>query len=216
MVLYVDVSLLIRMASSRKFESVFCADNDEFRASARLNYRFNRFDLYAIGYKDAADRLVELVLSDSAGRDTQIYPITFLYRQYIELRLKQIIKEGRILMDESEKLETMHYLKTLWTTAKKVINKIFEHEYDPSDSLQYAEHVILEFDKIDPNSTIFRYPIDKEGNQNFTEIEYVNIRVLALHVNELSEILDGITSSISAFLDDKGEMLSYSDVMNYD
>ena len=44
-----------------KFESVFCAD-DDWKMNACLNYSQNPLDLYASGYKEAADELVKNVL----------------------------------------------------------------------------------------------------------------------------------------------------------
>ena len=156
------------MENTQEFESVFCGD-EYWQANARINFSCNRFDLYATGYKDAGDRLVELVLAELKGRDTLIYPIVFLYRQYIELRLKEIIKQGQVLLEKPEKTEKTHNLETLWTAAKKIIDQVFEHETDSSDSLKYAEHVINEFSKIDRRSYSFRYPIDTKGQPNLDE-----------------------------------------------
>ena len=162
------------MENTQEFESVFCGD-EYWQANARINFSCNRFDLYATGYKDAGDRLVELVLAELKGRDTLIYPIVFLYRQYIELRLKEIIKQGQVLLEKPEKTKITHDLKTLWADAKEIIDQVFEHETDSSDSLKYAEHVIKEFSTIDNQSYSFRYPIDKKEQPNLDGVKYINI-----------------------------------------
>ena len=127
----------------RKFEPVFCGDVD-WQANACLNFSHDSIDLYASGYKDAGDKLVEYVLAKATDQDILIYPIVFLYRQYIELRLKEIIKHGRILLEEGNDFPKHHKIWDLWCTAKRIITKVFENENEPLN-LEYTEHVIREF-----------------------------------------------------------------------
>jgi len=190
--------------NERKFEPVFCGDND-WQANACLNFSDDPMDLYASGYKDAGDRLVEYVLAKATDQDVLIYPIVFLYRQYVELRLKEIIKHGRILLEEGSDFPQHHKIWDLWCTAKKIITKVFENENDPLD-LGYAEHVIREFSQIDPDSFSFRYPIDKQGGKTLKGVTHINIRRLALHIDELSKDLDGASTGISVYLDWQQEM----------
>ena len=46
----------------RKFEPVFCAD-DDWQANACVNRSLDPLELYAIGYKEAGDRLGGVLLS---------------------------------------------------------------------------------------------------------------------------------------------------------
>lgn len=190
----------------RNIESVFCAD-DDWKANACLGWMQDGMDLYARGYKDAGDRIVEFVLLNATGQDTLIYPVVFLYRQYIELRLKEIIREGLILLDEGNDFPKHHKIWDLWCVVKKIAIKAFEKEDSQSD-LQYAEHVIKEFSKIDPDSFSFRYPINKQGEKTIEGIKYINIRRLAMHVEELYKDLEGISTAISVYRDWQNEMRS--------
>lgn len=52
------------------------------------------FGRYAIGYKEAADALIDRAVEKDYSADMQFYPIAFLYRQYLELRLKQLLITG--------------------------------------------------------------------------------------------------------------------------
>ena len=101
----------------RRFESVFCGDAD-WQTNACLNWLNDPIELYATGYKEAGDRLVEFVLLNSRDQDFLIYPIVFLYRQYVELRLKEIIKEGLILLEEGNAFPKHHKIWELWCHAK--------------------------------------------------------------------------------------------------
>ena len=65
--------------------------------NARINHGgliSNKWEVYAMGYKIATETLVDKVLSEQTNQDHLIYPIVFLYRHYIELRLKEIIDTG--------------------------------------------------------------------------------------------------------------------------
>lgn len=190
---------------SRKIESIFCGDKD-WQANACLNWAFNPISLYAKGYKEAGDRVVEFVLKEAKCQDILTYPIVFLYRQYIELRLKEIIREGGILLDLGKDFEPHHDLLKLWCTAKEIAKKVFEG--DDSTDLKYTEHVITEFSQIDPDSFSFRYPETKKGDNSLDGIRGINIRRVSEHVEELSKDLEGISFGISIYRDWKGEMLS--------
>jgi len=191
-------------ADIRRFESVFCSD-DDWQANARLNLWHDPIELYAIGYKKAGDRLVEFVLSKYRDQDVLIYPIVFLYRQYIELRLKEIIREGRILLEKGGDFPKHHRIWDLWCTAKKISKKAFENENE-SPNLEYAEHVIKEFSHIDPDSFSFRYPITKQGKNTLEGVTHINIRRLASHIEELSKDLEEVSMGISVYCDWQREM----------
>jgi hypothetical protein len=52
----------------------------------------HQYVLYMTGYKNAADSLIDHVLASNnvESPDTFVFPILFLYRQFIELRLKWV------------------------------------------------------------------------------------------------------------------------------
>ena len=188
-----------------KFETVFCGD-DDWQANACLNFLSSPIELYTRGYKEAGDRIVEFVLAKATDQDVLIYPIVFLYRQYIELRLKDIIKEGRILLEEGSDFPKHHNIWDLWCTAKKIAIKVFEGD-DPT-TLKYAEHVIREFAQIDPDSFSFRYPTNKEGQNTLEGVSHINIRRLGSHIDKLSKDLEGLSTGISVYRDWQQEMWS--------
>jgi hypothetical protein len=85
---------------------------DDWYHNACINLRFFNWDVYASGYKHAGDLLVQHVIDTRNHRDTLVFPIVFNYRQYIELRLKELILIGRILSDESPEFPPTHNLRT--------------------------------------------------------------------------------------------------------
>lgn len=181
----------------RTIESVFAADAD-WQNNARIDMVPDSLELYTIGYKKAGDILAEYVMQLREEQDILIYPMVFVYRQYIELRLKEIIKEGRILLGEHSSFPEHHKILDLWNVAKNIALRVFENT-NKSD-LAYAEHVITEFAKIDPDGFSFRYPTAKKnrgGGKTLQGITHINIRRLAEHVNELEKDLEAISEYIT-------------------
>lgn len=78
-------SQMLRMKESL-FTSKFTPDPDSYMNA----YSGGDWDTYAMGYKRAGDILVQYVADNDWDQDFLVYPITFLYRQYLELRLKEL------------------------------------------------------------------------------------------------------------------------------
>jgi len=190
---------------NRQFESIFASDKD-WQNNACVNWQHDPVEAYVIGYKDAGDKLAEFVIKNNRGQDTLVYPLVFLYRQYIELRLKEIIREGYLLLEHKGTFPKHHKILNLWETAKGIALEIAK-DIEPPPDLSYAEYVITDFAKIDPDSFSFRYPTTKKGEITIDRrIKHINIRRLANHINDLSAYLDGISFEISVCLDHKFEM----------
>jgi hypothetical protein len=68
----------------------------------------NGWDLYATGYLDAANLLVESVLETGRSRNPLCYPVAFLFRHYLEFRLKEIILQGRELLELTTRRSKIH------------------------------------------------------------------------------------------------------------
>jgi hypothetical protein len=197
----------LEMAKSNKsYRPLFMASSDE-QTNARINqYARYGLDLFAGSYKTAADILVHHVVQNNTDKDALVYPIVFLYRQYLELRLKEIIREGKLFEDEGNEFPKIHRLHDLWPSVKEIIEKVYSHE-DSNDSsgLDVTEHVIKEFKAIDPESMSFRYPEDTKGNLHLTGLDYVDIKGLAETIEEVFLFLEGISDGICAYQDYKDE-----------
>jgi len=151
----------------------------------------------AIGYKFAADILVKEIKEKSIPltsfnlRDVEslVYPIAFLYRHYLELRLKEIIKEGRDLIGDDPTYKTTHNLIKLWENAKSVIEKVYPND-DPQVLIE-AELFLKTFNEVDSMSESFRYPTDKSGNTLLTEWENLSLQELADEIEKVYQLVVG-------------------------
>ncbi len=189
-------------------EPIFASDID-WRCNACLNYLHDNFELYVRGYKEAADSLVNQINQTGRHQDILVFPICFLYRQYIELRLKEIIQSGRSLLNEPGDFPQHHKIQHLWSCAIAILRKVFAEEIEPPDLLAIASHVVAEFSKLDPESSAFRYPVDKQGVNPLEGLRHINLRRVAEYVNEFAEVMEAGSMAISVYLDQKSEMASY-------
>ena len=89
----------------------------------------------------------------------------FSFRQFLEVRLKELIYIGKRELLEDPQFKATHSLEDLFQTyAKEVLPKA-----DPSfnkEMVSIVNKLIHEFNFIDPKSMSFRYPVDKELNPN--------------------------------------------------
>lgn len=179
--------------------------------NACLNLMNDAWTSYVIGYKQAADILVTHIKENRRVQDTLVYPVVFLYRQYLELAIKNLIQKGRKLQDGNETIPQGHKIHELW----KVCEKIFD-DVAPDDSVEEIKQInrlISEFCSIDPKATAFRYPEDTDGTPSLPGITHINIRNVGDVMAKISVILDGANAQFSEYLSIKAEIASdYNDL----
>lgn len=179
--------------NKKSYKRLFISDIDWIN-NARINL-FYGFDVLAVGYQSAADILVKHVIENGTDQDTLVYPIVFLYRQHLELRFKEIIREGWLLLNEGKDFLPIHDLQELWKQVKEVIKKLWPDE-EETQGESLIEHIVNEFTEHDKQSYSFRYPEDKKGNNPLAELQYINIRHLSEMIQEVSDFLYGVSAAI--------------------
>jgi hypothetical protein len=179
------------------------------QSNACLNWLSDPFEVYVMGYKEAADSLINQVMESGSHQDILVFPICFLYRQYIELRLKEVIRSGRLLLDEPDGFPQHHNLQKLWPVALGVLKKVYAEDLEPEDDLALAAHVVEQFSSVDQGSFAFRYPTDKSGNNPLDGIRHINLYRVAEYVNAFAEVMDAGSMGISVYLDQKSEIASH-------
>jgi len=163
---------------------------------------------YEIAYKAAADSLVESSPSfDSLFSCVCIYPIAFLYRQFLELYLKDILWKyypnfEKVKTITCRKLSGSHDLYLLWKKLREYIEsncKIFQEKIDEftlSDVLDAIEDLIAEMRVFDgQKSEKFRYPYSKDNANHFNNSFAVNLINLKERMNELANFLTHVENT---------------------
>ena len=187
-------------------DKLFTSEADWWH-NACLSFATDKWGLYAIGYKDAADIIVERIINTRQGMDFLVFPVTFLYRHYLELRLKELIIHGRQLLDGPNKFPHGHRIDFLWQSCRLILEQVWPD--GSTTDLDAVGACIAEFCAIDQQSMSFRYPVTKDGAPILPDLRHVNLRNLRDVVNRLSGLLEGSSDGIAAYLDDKRSGQSY-------
>ena len=151
---------------------------------------FGGWSLYTSGFKMAADELVAHLGEESSAPHLShfvVYPIAFLYRHYLELRLKEM------LWSTSGAIPKKHGLMTLWEKVRERLKY-----YAPQDGqflLKYDSiaELLRPIDELDPQSEGFRYPYDEDGQLTIDgDIKWINLLRLKEHVAEIAGLFDEV------------------------
>jgi len=170
---------------------------------------YDQFYNYTIGYLEAANNIIERALKDVQCNDRYhgfnqedrnimishdlskcVLPACFLYRQYLELALKDIYLQYSN-DTEANKIQmvnkTSHNLTKVWKYSKPVIEQAIELR--ETEYLNGLDNYIKQFDEEDPSSMKFRYPINK-NLKNFSLSERkINLSNLMERMNEIEHFL---------------------------
>ena len=172
----------------------------------------NLWDAYSIGYLEASKKLIEAAKRNEFTYDTFGYPMFYLFYHYLELRMKEIIMNGKVLVNENRSYPNIHNLTDLWKECKRIMmiienwEKYSELPADMKKDYQTMDHFIKEIAK-DGKAQSFRYPVDNKGNELLSDdsIRIFNISSFSTVVDWLSSMLEGISTEIDESLSAKRE-----------
>lgn len=170
-----------------------------------------QFDRYIYGYKESADLTISLALQsgENENLDTSIFPACFMYRQYLELSLKDIyLSNSPDSKEEKVKAikDCQHNLRKIWSRVRNLIVATYPKE-NP-DALNAAESYVFQFSDEDVNSFSYRYPISKDLALVRSE-KVINLKNLADRMDELSEFLSSVSAGMAVKRDIESDMNSY-------
>lgn len=183
----------------------------DWQNNACLNFTWHKMHGYIQGYKTAGDELVNTVIEKRRDQDLLVFPIAFLYRQYIELQLKDIIQNSRSVLDETGTFPQHHKIDDLWNLSKSLMVKVkinidpTINDYITEQDVYDISERINEFSQIDHTSFSFRYPKDRNGNENLEGVTHINLRQLRDQMELLYVLLDKYDLVLGLLLEWKSE-----------
>jgi hypothetical protein len=161
---------------------------------------------YIVGYKKAADILVDKIIDNRSIQDSLAFPTIFLYRHFIELSLKLIIRYGYQLFDIQNDYRQIHDIVELWRDCRVIIeNRWPNGEYETLDA---TASIIKQFSKIDPTSFETRYPEKRDGNFTMEGTSYINLKNMKKLMGKIDNFLGSICDAISIELAEKKDIES--------
>lgn len=173
----------------------------------------DQFYGYIKGYKDSADKLVDFALVSKriSILDTFIFPILFLYRQFIELSLKSLYLEysDKQMADKILTIKQAgHNLASMWNKLKPTLLDASDAQGE-RELIKSVESYIMQYHNYDKSSFKFRYPIDKDYNPLLKDEERLDIVNLKNRITELDNFFGGASGKLGAIKEWKYEQEQY-------
>jgi len=178
---------------------LFGPDQDWWH-NACVNWSSFPWEGYISGYKQAADILVNHLGTSRGTLDTVVFPLLFLYRQYLELHLKDLVRRARKLLSREAPTKKLdHRLLPLWRELRGMIEEIWPDE--DSRPLEQIEDYLNQFSSVDPESFAFRYPESKAGKPSLQGLTHINVRRVAEIMQQVSKLLEGVGCALDVYLE---------------
>src|SRR5262249_497182 len=134
----------------------------------------------------SADSLVDSALSDHMLLDVHVHSICFLYRHGLELVLKDLVWKSHYVATGEKRFAERdwqelgrHRLQDLWNSGCESAGQVLGPDFPLSASAtSHVESLLTQFERHDPDSYSFRYPISKKKGRTHPSLTNVNLRVL--------------------------------------
>ncbi len=128
----------------------------------------------------------------------------FCCRQYLEVMLKQLILDLWQLYDaDDERVPGTHSLDAIWGIAEPLLLK----NTPDLTTCRNVRAALARFDKLDPRSDSYRYPVDKNGKAHLEGVSSIDLGQVRAVVERLSVFLDAASTQVQVDLDAKHEMV---------
>lgn len=179
----------------------------EWRRNAVIGASLSNEVVYAVGFKEAGDGLVEACTQDRGSLDALFYPICYCYRHYVELELKRLIvmaedlhellevcgaARGQLHTRVAGELHQTHSLERLLNLLVERFELVCDEPF--SDSVKST---IIELHNFDPTSETFRYAYRRDGSASIPDYQHVDIA----NIRDRIEEVDGFFSGMDGWMD---------------
>jgi hypothetical protein len=157
------------------------------------------FNAFAMGYFDAAESVWKSMANGDGFVDTLVYPFAFLYRQGIELAIKDLIYFLSAAGGGSTGPALTHKLLANWETLRPLLHqyhKRFGYGSAADARLGEIERVITAISEFDPDSFVFRYPEDKKGQLYIKGFSRIDVAQLQKALSETANWFWGVMEGV--------------------
>lgn len=163
----------------KEYKPVFLEEGGDYYYQSVIGYSYNKekFYPYVKAYTESADFLYECMIKDRKLNELLFIPMCYLYRNAIELAMKEILfEECSYSFQKAVGLmnKRKHSILGLWNSIKE---DIIKHAQAPKEdtTLANVEKYIKQLHKIDGQADKFRYPTDKYMNLHFKTSKKLDI-----------------------------------------
>lgn len=158
--------------------------------------------IYAAGYKDAVEILLNAVFNEGYFLDRMVYPILFNARHYVELSLKLTLETLRAIYKARNfqfqaNGTKKHSLRILMNEVKRL--SAIEPVY--KEVIVELEKFVLDFCEIDDSAETFRFSKSHDGKIHLEDQDCINLYGFAESFSKMSELLEWLDSINLSLLD---------------
>ena len=168
---------------------------------------------YTPSYYEAAETLVQAALQDNKPADLLFCPIVYLYRHFVELMLKDLIRQAQGYCKLLESLGIAHgqpkknVLPELTEThsLKRLLDWLIERLEVVGDKETFDDGVRVTIEQLhsfDPEGVTFRYGYTTKGKLTLPKQQQYDIEIIRSRMKEVNDYLCGI----EAWLDFNSEL----------
>ena len=176
--------------------------------NARMAWDFLRDYRYVQGFERAAEALGDHVAEQRGDVDALAMPILFCYRQWIELRLKDLWLQGGSLREVDVDPLRTHDLRVLWRHVRPMIEEAWpDGDREELDRLETILHELADLDG--PRGTGFRYATDRDGRASLPVDLDINLQNVRTVMQKVARLLEGAAEGVGMMLEHRAEMRSY-------
>lgn len=156
---------------------------------------------YALSFKNAADIVVLSVDKADTSPDSVSYSVIFLYKHYLELMLKGLIRAGKGLTRSQGDFSRTHDLRALWGEFRPLIEDVY-----PAGSkaeTDAVEKCVLEMNEVGESG---RYGEHKGGLPILKDQRPISLSNLRSVMNRIAGFLEGSYDWMHEMLQNQADM----------
>lgn len=194
-----------------EYSTIFLEEVGDYYSKSVIGYKYNRSEIYiyASAYERSADHLYKVALesvqtsSKSLLAATFYYPICYLYRNALELQLKNLCF---LVLNNREALAVIgskkHNLLGLW-------NRIHEKYYSsvginlPIGYQKEIEKILTIIHEADASSSKFRYPVDKDLNYYYQNETRVHLAFDLYSLKHGIQLIESLVYNTQEYIDNR-------------
>lgn len=164
----------------KNYEPIFLEKGGNYYEQSVVgdSYRRCTFIYNIQSYKNCANILYQSIIKDLQNNKHLFIPLCYLYRNSLELSIKEILFEESS-HDYQKKLKLLNkYKHNMYKIWKSVKPDIIKHVNIREDDiiLKYVENYIHKMNDFDGKADKFRYPTDKFLNLHFKTVKQFDLK----------------------------------------
>lgn len=179
------------------YSAVFLEEGGTYYEQSVIGYSYhkNRFYPYVAAYSECAAILFSKYDEDKNLKSLIFFPMCYLFRNSLELLMKQLLfEECRLDFQKSAGIAMCckHNLISLW---EEIVPEVKMHTSD--DHIKRIAEYIEQYSSFDNDGNKLRYPVQRNMKKYFKQKNKFDIKISYEFFIEIFTLLDGLNAIVS-------------------